>query len=555
MLGVRKKKLIGAILVEAKALDKDDLSKALLKQKSNGARLGKVITSMGLCSEETVTIALSKQLGVPMANLDEVKPSSEILDRISENLAIKHAVFPMEKVENVVKIAMAEPQDLSAIEELTTILGCEIEPFIASESRIIQAIDDHYSIAGCKTRYPASQKKVTGSFFARENSESYNSDPLPVSQLVDAIINRAIRDRASDIHIEPEENDLGMRHRIDGSMFKVPAPPKNLEQSIVSRIKILAKLDISETRLPQEGHFKFSTDFKSIELRVSTFPTIYGEAVVVRILDPDSVFAGLEETGLACATLENFQRAIFSRQGIVITTGPTGSGKTTTLYATLGMINSSKINIVTIEDPVEYSLKNVRQTQVNLKTGLTFARGLRSMLRQDPDVIMVGEIRDDETAQIATRAAMTGHLVLSTMHTNDCAGVVTRLLDLGVETRSISATLKGVLMQRLVRKICPNCKIVIIDKGAAMQDEWSKRALYKGSGCPLCKGSGYFGRTGVFEYMEVNESVVEKIARGEPVRNSKDTKSGSGSLHTIYDDCARKVINGETTLEELKNII
>ena len=548
---IKKKKLIGELLVESKVLNDDDLSRALEKQKSDGTQIGKVIISSVPDAEEAVTVALSGQLDIPMADLDHIKPSPGILASVSESLARKHIIFPLERTGDGAKIAMSDPLDLSAIEELTIRLSCEIEPVIASESRIMRAIEDHYSFLrrqddAMQAHYPAPGKADRENIYARENAVKYGSKPPPVSKLVDTIINRAIRDRASDIHIEPEENNLRIRHRIDGVLFKVTAPSKKLERSIVSRIKIMAQLDISETRLPQEGRFKSISGTKPVEFRVSTFPTIYGESVVIRILNPDSIFAGLEQTGLCASALDNFRRSVSARQGIVVVTGPTGSGKTTTLYAALNMINSSQKNIVTIEDPVEYRLEYVRQTQVNLKTGLTFARGLRSMLRQDPDIIMVGEIRDNETAQIAIRAAMTGHLVLSTMHTNDSAGVVTRLMDLGVEPRLISSTLRGVLAQRLVRKICKNCK-TISDK--------SEPSFYRGRGCLRCMGSGYYGRTGIFEYLQVDENVVEMILNGSGSPRISESVHGSGSFRSMHDDGVEKVRNGVTTLEELENII
>jgi type IV pilus assembly protein PilB len=387
-------------------------------------------------------------------------------------------------------------------------------------------------------------------------------DDAPAARMFDLIMIQAIRDRASDIHLEPDEKALGVRFRIDGFLYESLTLPKQIHPSLTSRIKILAEMDIAETRLPQDGNFNVKMEKRSFEIRVSTFPTIYGENVVLRVLDQTSPLFKLEDMGFSEEMLDLCKQLIRRPNGIILVTGPTGSGKTTTLYAFLNLINSKEKNIITVEDPVEYRLSLIRQTQVNPKAGITFATGLRSILRQDPDVIMIGEIRDRETAEIAHQAALTGHLVLSTLHTNDAPEAISRLMDIGVEPYLISSSVIGVLAQRLVRTICPNCKTsyqadtnALGELGEKIQKSKESLSLYRGKGCKNCKQSGYFGRTGIFELLTINEKIKQLIAEKASTQVIREAAKKITGMVSLREDGLRKVLKGITTLEEVDRVI
>ncbi len=552
------KKRLGDLLVRSGSISQEQLKAALKEQKSTGARLGHILVSSGLMTREDLLDVLSSHLNIPIVNLEMVQPPPELLRAIPEATARKHTLFPIERVNGRIRIAMADPLDLAAVDEISAKLSLEIDTSITSENQILNAIDSHYGFVNSAKEAMLSAPAPSygpGSYEFGPMEQDHGEAAPPIAKLVEAIIRQGVADRASDIHIEPGEDSLRVRYRIDGVMFGSISPEKELEAAIISRIKIMSKIDIAETRVPQDGRFRMKIDGKNLELRVSTFPTIYGEAIVLRILNRENILMGLEETGLCGGTLDDFKNSILKRQGIIIVTGPTGSGKTTTLYSCLNMLNSPEKTIVTIEDPVEYRLKYVRQTQVNPKGGLTFARGLRSILRQDPDVIMVGEIRDPETAQIATRAAMTGHLVLSTMHTGASIDVIARLKDLGMETCLIVSTLKGVLAQRLVRKICAKCGtensgLDTQVSGLPMAAE--KTAVYGRRGCVRCKSSGYFGRIGIFEFLKIDDKIQDMVVKGERPSSIRKFVLQSGAFTTMRDDGLSKARSGVTTLEEVE---
>ncbi len=544
---------LGKILLQSGAITTDDLALALKRQDETGGRLGCALVSAGLITEERMIEALSEQLKIPVIDMALIHPSLDLLRKIPESAARNYVLMPVEQSNGCVHVAMADPLNLAAVDELAAMLLCNIDVSIAAESQIMATIDHYYGVLNYQDkamRFAFTDPRAYG----LQNEIIDNSeDVAPIAGLLEAIIRQATRDRASDIHIEPGEKNLRIRFRIDGVMFDTDSPTKNVESALVSRIKVIANMDISDTRIPQEGRFKMTVDSKKLEFRVSSFPTIYGESVVMRMLEMDSVLMKFEQTGLEGGTMEDFRESVTMRRGMVIVTGPTGSGKTTTLYAALGMINSTDKTIVTIEDPVEYRLKLIRQTQVNPKAGLTFAVGLRSMLRQDPDVIMVGEIRDSETAMIATRAAMTGHLVMSTMHTVDAVGVIERLEDLGVAPGVIASTLSGVLGQRLVRKVCPSCKneakTAPAERGYLRAAE--KSIAYGRRKCAKCKNSGYFGRIGIFEHLKVDREIKELIAsRARPIA-IRTYAVKSGLLTTMRTDGQNKVKRRITTKEEL----
>ncbi|MGK7345111.1 MAG: GspE/PulE family protein [Candidatus Nitrospinota bacterium M3_3B_026] len=533
-MAVRGKRHLGALLLESGVITRRQLDAALEESRSRGVRLGRAIVSLGLMTEEEVTRFLSSQLGAPFVELDEACPPAELLRRIPESFARRRLLFPLALANGSALVAMADPLDLAAIDEVSARLKADVETVISTESGVLGAIERHYGVLG-----PAPGGEISR---VSERVESYGAvdgngadGGAPIARVVEAIIRQGARDGASDIHIEPGEDDLRARYRIDGVMFPAPSPPKDLESAIVSRIKILARLDIAESRVPQDGGFKMALDGRRLEFRVSTFPTIHGESVVIRLLNRGDALMSLPETGLRGHARKGFEAALRRRQGVVIVSGPTGAGKTTTLYAALKAVSSQDKTTVTIEDPVEYRLENARQTQVNPRAGLTFARGLRSLLRQDPDIIMVGEIRDAETAGIAVQAAMTGHLVLTSTHTTDAASAVSRMLDLGVEPYQLASTLNGTLAQRLARRVCDEC-------------------AGRGEGCHKCRRSGYRGRIGLFEFMGATEKIRELIMSGASPDALRGLARGEEGMRTILEDGLEKAREGITTFEEVSRV-
>lgn len=503
---------LGDFLLQNGTITGTQLDTALLEQKRSGARLGQVFTSLGYVTDDTIADTLACQLGIAVADFTATSPSAKLLGLAPETFARKHSLCPIgiDDETGAVFVAMSDPLDLFAMDELSARFPSEVMPLISTEKRIRNAIDHYYTVL-------------------------VDESSVPVAKLVESIIVRGVEERASDIHIEPTADRLLVRYRIDGIMVSAPTPQKDYAQAITSRIKIMAKLDIAESRMPQDGGFELIVSGRKMEFRVSTFPTIYGESVVMRILSGSDTFLSLGEIGLGGVTLCDFKKATQGRAGIVIVTGPTGSGKTTTLYAVLAEMSSPEKTVVTIEDPVEYRLDYVRQTQVSPKGGLSFSKGLRSILRQDPDIIMVGEIRDHETATIATQAAMTGHLVLTTLHTEDTASVCTRLLDLGVEPYKIASTFIGALAQRLVRRVCEKCHGEKSDIGQ----------------CRHCRRSGYHGRTGLFEFLAPDEKIKELIMSRSPVSTIRKHAYNVMGMESMRDDGLKKVALGVTTIDEV----
>ncbi len=550
------KRRLGEVLLYSGMITEEQLEQALAEQVRIGSKLGQALISMGLMRAEEMAEAIARQLGATVMDISSIRPDPELLRMTPESIARKHVLFPVGVSEGVVRIAMADPLNLMAVDELSARLSKDIEVVISTEEQILSAISKFYgspSSSGYDLDDKAGeqnilfeQEEIYGTLQGRRQSES----PPPVARIVEKIIRQAVYDRASDIHIEPLEDELQIRYRVDGMMFPASAPSKRMEQAIISRVKIIARMDIAETRIPQEGGFTFLIDGRKVELRVSTFPTIYGESVVIRILDRANLPLALVDLGLSGSTLSRFNKAISAKSGIVIVTGPTGSGKTTTLYAALSAISSPQKTVVTIEDPVEYRIDYVRQTQVNPKAGLTFAKGLRSMLRQDPDIIMVGEIRDQETAAIAIQAAMTGHMVLTTMHTSDAAGAITRMMDLGVEPYKIAATFAGALAQRLVRKICNKCKTQVSTGNGN-----GAKPVYRGDGCSACKHSGYKNRVGIYEFLGADNEIRNHILSRAPSIAIKDHMKKSQAMETILEDGLKKAAEGITTSDETLRVV
>lgn len=549
-------KLVIDDLVKKGMITKEQLEEAKETSKKTGLPFDKVLIKKGIITEENIAAVLSERLNLPFMDLSDYLIDASVIKLVPESLAHKYKLIPLFKIEETLTVAMADPRDINALDQVRLQSKCEVEPVLATETAIKNAIDQYYSVgAGVEEvikQMDEVKSKAKDRVISKEELARIAED-APVIKLVNLIFIQAVKDKASDIHIEPEEKLLRVRYRIDGVLHEGVKPPKSLEAAITSRIKVLAKMDIAEKRKPQDGRIQLKMQGRDIDLRVSSFPTVYGENIVIRLLDKTSVLLGLAELGMRSATLEVYDKLIKRPFGIILVTGPTGCGKTTTLYASLSIINSAEKNIITIEDPVEYQLNMIRQTQINPKAGLTFASGLRSILRQDPDIIMVGEVRDIETAEIAIQAALTGHLVFSTLHTNDAAGALTRLIDMGIEPFLISSSIIGVLAQRLVRVICPKCKEKLIPTEAMLEDLQLKRAddiaFYRGKGCPHCRDTGYIGRTGIFELLVINDDIKKLIIAKAPVDEIKKEAIASG-MKTLRDDGIEKALAGVTSVEE-----
>jgi len=544
-------------------LSDEQLQEARKEAKKTGMPLDKVLTKNGTVTEDIIASVVSEKLGIPFISLSDYLIDPKVIKLVPEALAQKYTLIPLLKVGNTLTIAMVNPQDINAIDQVRLKSKCEVEPILATDQDIKNAINQHYGV-GSDIQDVIKGGKGAGPKGISTNGKELGTvelerlaDAPPVIRLVNLLIMDAIKDKASDIHIEPGEEDLKVRYRIDGILHEGPTPPKEWASAIVSRIKVLAKMDIAEKRKPQDGRIQFKMQGRNVDLRISSFPTVYGENVVIRLLDISSVLLGLTDIGMEAKTLKEFDVLIRKPFGIILVTGPTGSGKTTTLYAALSTINTVEKNIITIEDPVEYHLKMIRQTQVNPKAGLTFATGLRSILRQDPDIIMVGEIRDKETAEIAIHAALTGHLVFSTLHTNDACGAVTRLVDMGIESFLVSSSVVGVLSQRLVRVICPKCKEKMKVTDAILKDLNLTRndniSLYHGTGCKSCKESGYTGRIGIFELLLINEDMKKMIINKASSDDIKK-KAIEGGMVPLHEAGMKMALNGVTTIEEVLRV-
>jgi type IV pilus assembly protein PilB len=570
-----EKKSFGEFLVGLGVITADQLKKALQEQKRAGERLEQTVVRLKYAKEEHVLQCLADYFNLPFVDLNTYLIDEKVTKILPEEIARRHILIPLFKIGNTLTVAIANPLNILALDEVRNRTKTDVEIAVSTEEKIKKTIDQHYGFTATKLESTLQQfvrRNEGGSpLESTDYRKTYDlaAKELPPSQMEDAtaaqmfdlIMIQAIRDRASDIHFEPEEKALRVRLRIDGFLYEFLTLPKQIHPSLTSRIKILAEMDIAETRLPQDGNFNVKLENRGFEIRISTFPTIYGENVVLRILDQTSPMIKLEDLGFSEDMLLRYKQLVRRPNGIILVTGPTGSGKTTTLYASLNMINSMEKNIITIEDPVEYRLPLIRQTQVNLKAGITFATGLRSILRQDPDVIMVGEIRDLETSEVTIQAAQTGHLVLSTLHTNDAPEAITRLMDIGVEPYLISSSVIGVLAQRLVRTICPECKVPYhVDRGplADLDEYFSKLeepiTFYRGKGCKNCKQSGYWGRTGIFELFLVNERIKQLISEKAPAQLIRETAKEAIRMVSLREDGLNKVLQGITTLEEVDRV-
>jgi len=541
------------LLIKKGVITQDQVAKAKEEAGKTGLTIEKALEKLGFISEVDIAQIMAESMGVPFMDLSDYLIDSEVVKLVPEVIAKKYKAVPLFKVGDSLTVAMVDPHDVAAIDEITrrSKVGA-IEPVLSTEEMIQSAIDQYYGAIGSAEEIIKGltkeklEKKARGAKGLAEVAGD-----APVIKLVNLIITQAVKDRASDIHIEPEEDKLRIRYRIDGILHEIKDIPKHLQSALASRVKVMAQMDIAETRNPQDGRIQLKMESKNLDLRVSSFPTVHGENLVLRILDKSSVLLGLAELGLANKDLKEFDKIIRHPNGIILVTGPTGSGKTTTLYAALSTINTMEKNIITIEDPVEYEIPLIRQTQVNPKAGLTFASGLRSILRQDPDIVMVGEIRDKETVEIAIQASLTGHLVFSTLHTNDAAGALTRLLDMGIEPFLISSSIVAILAQRLVRVICPKCKEKYTPSDEVLKDlKLTKKVeFYRGKGCPRCKNTGFAGRIGVYELLLMNNEIKDMVTAKMPANEIKKAAVKSG-MRILIEDGMEKVKKGVTTAEE-----
>ena len=559
---------LGELLVKEGLINSSQLEKVISVQRQEGGRLGEVLVKLGMVKEDQLVAVLGKQLNIPYFSLGTgmLKPATDQeLDRlIPQDVAYRNLALPLSRTLRSLTVAMFDPLDVILIDNLRRLSGCEINPVIATKSDITKAIEDFYGKSAMLREAVEASYDLTG-IGPGEQLESTDQElsidkliaragEAPVVKLVDLIVRQAIDERASDIHVEPFKERISLRYRIDGKLYDIPPPARHLHLPIISRIKILAKLDIAEKRLPQDGAFMVTIEGRPIDIRVSTIPTIYGEKIVLRLLDRSQVVLDLDQLGFEPKQLESMRHAINAPYGLVFLTGPTGSGKTTTLYAILSEIKSSTKNIVTIEDPVEYKLDGINQVQIKPEIGLSFATALRSFLRQDPDIMLVGEVRDLETAQICIRSALTGHLVLSTLHTNDAPTAVTRLMDIGIESYMLGPSLLLIAAQRLVRKLCPDCKEAYEPTAEELKTlKLKSELIYKPKGCPNCNNFGYKGRACIAEVMLINQQIRDLINQKASFQRIREVARANG-MQTLYESAIKKVETGITSLEEALSV-
>jgi general secretion pathway protein E len=539
---------LGEILIERGKIEAEDLERALELQQERGDKLGKILVDMGLIAHRDVLTALSDQLAIPLVTVDGPPPDAPEIESLSHRFLRQCRAYPVALVDSVLTVAMADPLDFETIAAIRSFTGFQISIALAAEQEILDAIDKNYSDAG---GHAGTIEGDDGQASADLEHLRDMASEAPVIRLVNAMIADALEKRASDIHIEPFEKEFRVRFRVDGVLFNQDPPPRELKAAIISRLKLMAKLNIAERRLPQDGRIKIKVLGREVDLRVSTLPTLYGESVVMRLLDRSSGdFFDLRRLGFDDRMLARMEHFTSLPHGIFLVTGPTGSGKSTTLYSALKRINLPDKKIITIEDPVEYQMDGINQIHVNPQIGLTFASGLRHIVRQDPDVIMVGEIRDRETADVAIRAALTGHLVFSTLHTNDAPSAITRLTDMGVENYLIVSSLVAVLAQRLVRVICKSCKE---PAGTALSPEGDIVPVFRGAGCPACNGLGYTSRVGIFEMMDVTDDIRKLIMNNSDASVLTQAARRNG-MRNLREDGWMKIREGVTAVAEVMRV-
>lgn len=561
----RKRIRIGETLVESGALSQAQLDAALAEQRATGKRLGEMLVEQGVISSGALVNTLGATLGVRGCHLRHGLIDPALIAEIGEEECARLVIVPMFKVHGVLTVAMSEPQSLPTIDQLRRATGCEVRPVLALEGNIVEFLKKY---AGGNVDVDAFLTSLVESDVEVVEREKVDEGPTtdleqmvegsPIINLVNVALLTAVRDGASDIHIEPDRKGTRVRYRIDGVLRDLMKPPPGIHSAISSRVKVIGKMDIAEKRLPQEGRVRIVAEGREIDLRISSIPTLLGEKLVIRILDKANLRVRMEDLGFRAEALATFKGMLRKPHGLVLVTGPTGSGKTTTLYSALDLVRSPELNIVTVEDPVEYQLDLVNQIQVQSSIGMTFPRALRSILRQDPDVIMIGEIRDEETARVAVQAALTGHLVLATLHTNDAPGAVARLLDMGIEPYLLSGALNGVVAQRLSRMVCPHCSTKYYPTKEALADagvfeDLSGRSFRKGAGCQQCHNSGFKGRGGIYEVMEVEGDIRRMVHRGSASHELRDRMRELGQL-TLREEGLRVALDHRSSLEEVLRV-
>ncbi|MFC1707997.1 GspE/PulE family protein [Planctomycetota bacterium] len=556
-------KPLGEILMEMDLVTEVEIEESLEHQRASGGLIGEILVQIGYITDKDLLFALAAQAGMEVVDLESVEVPTEVIEMVPANYAETFAICPVAFDGQLLTVALADPLNVSILDDLRFLLNCEIQGAVSNKEAVERAIAKYYEGQVGDSLKQILEELGTEDAWQVEEGEGYTTEDLekaanskPVVQLLNTYLLQAIKDQASDIHIEPFEDALKVRYRIDGVLYELMSPPARLSSALTSRVKVMSKLDISETRLPQDGRIELYIGGRPVDLRVSTLPTMFGESVVMRILDRANVSLDLAKVGLRNKDLEMMRQLIVKPNGVMLVTGPTGSGKTTTLYASLNEANDVAVKIITTEDPVEYDLEGIVQVQINEEIGLTYAACLRSILRQDPDVILVGEIRDLETAQIAIEAALTGHLVFSTLHTNDAPSVVTRMVDLGAEPYLLAATLEAVVAQRLVRKICGECKTEYHPTEEELYeldlapDAVGDRTFHYGKGCTNCNHTGYKGRLGVFEIMLFSEKlkqlIIDKVSTADLRKGARQE-----GMRTLRETGILAIFDGDTTIEEV----
>ncbi len=557
-------KQLGEILQEQHGISPEKIEEALKGQQATGRPLGEILVGMKVLPAAILARVVSEQQDLPfLETIPETAVSSDLLNLVPINFAKEHRIFPMERANGRLKVAVSDPLDFRPLNDLAALTRSQVEVSVSTPEEILRAINRSYERHAGEAHdfiediEGSSPQGLAADFEPADLLDA--SDEAPIIRFVNSLITQGYKERASDIHIEPFESELIARYRIDGILYEVLRPPHKAQASIISRIKIMSNMNIAEKRLPQDGRFRVRIAGKDVDVRVSTLPTAFGERVVMRLLDKSSSVLALEDIGMKTDLLRQVDSMIHKSHGIFLVTGPTGSGKTTTLYASLSRLNSREKNIITVEDPIEYQLAGVGQIQVNAKINLTFANGLRSILRQDPDIIMIGEIRDGETAEIAVQSALTGHMVFSTLHTNDAAGALTRLVEMGIEPFLAASSIVGILAQRLVRTICPQCKEQYTPSTDMIQEMGLEKTVppdavfYRGAGCPQCMDIGYRGRTGIYELLPMDEEIRDLLLQNKDAASIKAAATRK-EMRTLRESGLALALAGETSIEEVLRV-
>ena len=557
---LKRKKRLGDILIDGGAITQKQLEEALAKQKESGHRLGVVLVENGITTEEAIAQALSSQLNLPMINLSEIEIPDSVKYLVNEKILTKYNVLPIEIPDdspNTLRVAMPDPMDMAAIDDITIITNMNVEPVVVTPKSVAMMLDNLFGQSELNSQLDEYTKDKEQESEETEDMYSEDVNNSPIVQLVKSMIEQAVRQRSSDIHIEPMEKQVRIRYRIDGTLYERYKYSSKILPALVARIKIIGGMDIAEKRKPQDGRITQVVDRMEFDIRVSVLPTVYGEKIVMRLTSKTALTKAKKDLGFSDGELKVFDHILSNPHGILLVTGPTGSGKSTTLYTALSELNSSEVNIITVEDPVEANIDGINQVQTNNKANLTFASALRSILRQDPDIIMIGEIRDTETASIAVQASITGHLVVSTLHTNSAASTITRLEDMGLEPYLIADSTVGIIAQRLVRRLCPSCKqeytpdeeeCIILNVNPATPPR-----IFKPCGCKMCDGTGYKGRIGVYEIMELTHDLKLVISKGGTADDIKNQALKEG-MSTLRMSATRYVLNGITSVTEMKKV-